>query len=67
MPLLNSYSVGVIGSFDKDLDLGKVVFPHLMVVNNETNIKVIDLERITNKEGKTEQLKVTFDGNLPQK
>ena len=67
LPLLDSYSVGVIGSFDKDLDLGKGVFPHLKIVNNETNIKIIDLEIIANKESKTERLKVIFDGNLPKK
>ena len=34
LPLLDSYFVGVIGSFDKDLDIGKDVFPHLKVLNN---------------------------------
>ena len=67
LPLLDLYSVWVIGRFDKYLDLGKHVLPYLKVVNNEANIKIIDLERITNKEGKTEQLKIIFDGNLPKK
>ena len=66
LPLLDLYSVGVIGSFDKYLDLGKDVFPHLKVVNNEKNIKIIYLERIMNKEGKIEQVKVIFDANLPK-
>ena len=42
LPLLDSYFEGVIGRFDKDLDLGKDVFSHLKVVNNETNIKIIN-------------------------
>ena len=54
LPLLDLYSVGVIGIFDKDLDLEKDVFPYLKSVNNESNIKIVDLERINNKECKTE-------------
>ena len=66
-PLLDTYSVGVIGSFDLDLDLQEEVLPYLKAVGSESSIRIVEIERITNKQGKTEQVKVIFDGDLPKK
>ena len=63
--LLDSHSVSVIGCFDKEVDLVTEVLPHLKVINSPS--KIIELKRILNKEGPTEQVKVVFEGNLPKK
>ena len=36
-------------------------------MGSKSKIKIVKIERITNKQGKTEYIKVIFDGNLPKK
>ena len=57
--------VGVIGSFDKELSLREDVLPNLKVIG--CNSKIVELKRLRNSGGETEQLKIIFDGNLPNK
>ena len=64
-PLLESYTVGVIGSFDRDVDLVGEVLPNPKVINSTS--KIVEIKRIMNKEGPTEQVKVVFEGNMPKK
>ena len=52
--LLDSYSVGVIGCFNKTVDLVTEVFLHLKVINSSS--KIIELRRILNKEGPTAKI-----------
>ena len=52
-PLLDSHLVGVIGCFNKEVDLITVVLPHLKVIKSSS--KIIELRRILIK--KTRQNK----------
>ena len=63
-PLLDSHSVGVIGFFDREMNLVAEVLPHLIVINSSS--KIIELKRIFKKEGPTEQVKIVFESNLPK-
>ena len=64
-PLNSNNTVGVIGSFDKELSLREDVLPNLKVVG--CNSKIVELKRLRNSRGETEQLKIVFDGHLPNK
>ena len=64
-PMSETNTIGVIGSIDKELDLAEDVLPYLRSVGCQS--KIIDLKRLRNADGETDQIKVIFDGELPNK
>ena len=58
-------TIGVIGSFHKELSLREDILSNLKVIC--FNSKIVELKRLRNSRGETEKLKIIFNGNLPNK
>ena len=67
-PLTNNQSVGVISPISKNLDVLKDVLPNLRMIESENPDRfIITGKRIGNKKNLTDLVKITFQGNLPDK
>ena len=65
-PASDKNSMGVIYPIDKEVKLDDI-FSNLLVLDNKQNSSPLELKRLHNKEGPTDVIKITFEGELPAK
>ena len=65
-PASDKNSMGVIYPIDKDVPLDSI-FANLSILDDNSACTPLELKRLQNKEGPTDLVKITFEGDLPNK
>ena len=65
-PASDKNTMGVIYPVDKDVTLDGI-FSNLVIIDDKHNASPLELKRIHNKEGPTDLIKITFEGELPNR